>query len=603
MAEIYLNGKYVGEVANPKEFASQLIDERRKNKIDINVNVYHDKKTGSVFIEAGKGRLRRPVVVVKDGVSQLTQKHIAQLQKNEITWSDLVKQGVIEYLDAAEEENALIAFNESQLSKDHTHIEIAAIDILGLCGSYVPFANHSPGARISMGTKYQKQALGLYVSNYLMRFDTDVNVLADPHNPIVRSVMHDLSHFDKHPAGQNLTVAVMSFKGYNLEDAVVINRGSVDRGLGRSFYYNPSGTSELRYSGGLMDQITVPEKEVKGYRTEKDYRFLEDDGTVYTEAEVGEGDVIIGKISPPRFLASGDEYNLASNQHRESSVSIKPQEGGRVDCVLVTENEEGNKLIQVRMRQMRVPEIGDKFTSRHGQKGVIGILVPPQDMPFTESGIVPDILFTPNGIPSRMTLSHMLELLGGKVGCMSGRFIDGTTFSSESEKDLRTELLNHGFYDDGTELFYSGTTGERLSARVFTGNMYYLKLKHMVSKRLQSRARGPIQLLTRQPTEGRAKEGGLRLGEMEKDTLVAHGASMLLKERFDSDRVAVPVAEKAGIIATAEELKKKSSNMMGDLITDNDDIADIEVSYAFKLMLDELKALGIYPKLLLKNKY
>jgi DNA-directed RNA polymerase subunit B' len=270
---------------------------------------------------------------------------------------------------------------------------------------------------------------------------------------------------------------------------------------------------------------------------------------------------------------------------------------------LITENEEGNRLIQVRMRQLRIPEVGDKFTSRHGQKGVIGLIVPHEDMPFSQNGITPDILFTPNGIPSRMTISHLLELVGGKVACMSGRVIDGTTFNSESEEAIRAELASHGLRDDGTEHFYSGISGEKMSARVFVGNMYYMKLKHMVSKRLQSRARGPIQLLTRQPTEGRAKEGGLRLGEMEKDTLVAHGACMLLKERFDSDKVVVPVAEKAGIVATLEELKKKSYNLTGDSVADGDDIAQIEISYAFKLLLDELKSMGIYPKLHLKNKY
>jgi len=602
MAEVYLNGKYVGDVANPKEFASSIVDERRKTKIDSNVNIYYDEAVQAVFVESAKGRLRRPAVVVKEGKPLLTPKLAQQLVKGELAWTDLLKQGIVEYLDAQEEENAIVAFTEDELTPAHTHLEIAPIDILGLCGSYVPFANHTPGARVSMGAKNQKQALGLYATNFLTRFDTDVNILSNPQRPIVQTVMHQVSHYDKHPAGQNMIVAVMSYMGYNLEDAIVINKGSVDRGMGRSFYYNPSSVSELRYSGGLMDQICIPDKDVRGYRIERDYRFLEDDGIVSVEAEVGESDVVIGRISPPRFLSGADEYNLAANQHRESSVSIKPQEGGRVDFVLVTENEEGNKLIQVRMRQMKIPEIGDKFTSRHGQKGIIGLIVPPEDMPFSASGITPDLLFSPNGIPSRMTVSHVLELLGGKLGSLSGRYIDGTTFNSEKEEDMRKELLSHGFKDDGTEVFYNGITGEQLPARIFVGNMYYMKLKHMVSKRLQSRARGPIQLLTRQPTEGRAKEGGLRLGEMEKDTLVAHGASMLLKERFDSDKVVVPVSEMCGIISTDEELKKKSYSMCPQA-TDADTVSNIEISYAFKLLLDELKSMGIYPKLQLKNKY
>ncbi|MFT7615649.1 MAG: DNA-directed RNA polymerase subunit B' [Candidatus Woesearchaeota archaeon] len=602
MAEVYMNGKYIGDVSNAHEFASSVIDERRKNNLNANVNAYVDTAANAVFIESSKGRLRRPLIVVKNGQSLLTPKLLEQLGKSEIAWSDLVKQGVIEYIDAAEEENLFVSFTPEQLTPEHTHLEVAPIDIFGLCGSYVPFSNYSPGARISMGAKNQKQALGLYVANYLTRFDTDVNILASPHKPLVRSVMHDVSDFDAHPAGMNMTVAIMSYMGYNLEDAIVLNKGSIERGMARSFYYNPSSAAELRYSGGLMDQICSPEKDVRGYRTEKDYRYLEDDGIVHVEAEVGESDVVIGRISPPRFLNSGDEYNLAASQHRESSLSIKPYEGGRVDFVMITENEEGNKYVQVRMRQLRIPEIGDKFTSRHGQKGIIGLIVPHYDMPFTASGIVPDLLFSPNGIPSRMTISHMLELIGGKVGALSGREINGTTFNSESEEDMRKELLNHGFRDDGTETFFNGITGDQMTARVYVGNMYYMKLKHMVSKRLQSRARGPIQLLTRQPTEGRAKEGGLRLGEMEKDALVAHGASMLLKERFDSDNTLVPILEGAGLIATEEELKKKNY-VIGPYSGEQDSVAQAEISYAFKLLLDELKSLGIYPRLQMRNKY
>jgi DNA-directed RNA polymerase subunit B' len=601
MSEVFLNGKYVGEIAHPREFVSRLVDERRKGSLNININVFYDKVQNFVFVETGKGRLRRPLLIIKDGKSPVTPKILEQLRSKELKWTDLVKQGIVEYLDASEEENALVAITEEDLTPTHTHMSIAPMEILGLVGSYVPFANHSPGARVSMGAKNQKQALGLYATNFLTRFDTDVNVLLYPQIPLVKTVMHDISHYEQHPAGQNMTVAVMGYEGYNLEDAIIVNKGSVDRGLGRSYYYNPSSACELRYSGGLMDQIAVPDKDVRGYRLEADYKFLEDDGIVYPEAEVSEGDVVVGRISPPRFLNSGDEYNLASNVHRESSITIKPQEGGRVDFVLITENEEGNKLVQVRMRQLRIPEVGDKFTSRHGQKGIIGLIVPQIDMPFAANGIVPDVLFSPNGIPSRMTISHVLELLAGKVAALSGRYIDGTTFDSEKESDLRTELLSHGFSDDGTEILYNGVTGQQLTTRVFVGSIYYMKLKHMVSKKLQSRARGPIQLLTRQPTEGRAKEGGLRLGEMEKDTLVAHGASMLLKERFDSDKTVVPVAESAGIVATEEELAKKGYDMGGDV--EQDTVSYIEVSYAFKLLLDEFKSLGIYPKLELKNKY
>jgi DNA-directed RNA polymerase beta subunit len=281
-------------------------------------------------------------------------------------------------------------------------------------------------------------------------------------------------------------------------------------------------------------------------------------------------------------------------------MNLKHGEEGLIDFVALTENEEGNKLVQVRIRDPRVPEIGDKFTSRHGQKGVIGLVIPEADVPFTASGIRPDILFGPHGLPSRMTVSHLIELIGGKVGALSGRFIDATLFDGEWEGDLREELATHGFRANGQETMYNAITGESYKATIMVGSMYYLRLKHMVTNRLQSRARGPIQLLTRQPTEGRAKEGGLRLGEMEKDTFIAHGASMLLKERFDSDKTIVPVCENCGLVAIHDGMKNRSHcTLCGDGV----EVSLVEISYAFKLMLDELKSLGIYPKLLLESKY
>jgi len=394
---------------------------------------------------------------------------------------------------------------------------------------------------------------------------------------------------------------VMCYDGYNMEDGVILNRASVERGLARSTYFRPVSAEELRYSGGLVDEVSIPDKDVKGYRSEHDYRFLEEDGIIYPESKVNEGDVIIGRTSPPRFLSSLDEYNLSAAIRRESSIALKHGEKGVADFVVITENEEGNKLIQVRLREERVPEIGDKFTSRHGQKGVTGILIPPQDIPFSTRGIVPDLIFTPHGVSSRMTISHLMELIGGKVGALSGRFVDGTLFEAEDETSLREELLQLGFRDDGTEIFFDGRTGKQMLANIFVGNMYYLRLRHMVANKMQSRARGPIQLLTRQPTEGKAKEGGLRLGEMEKDTFIAHGASLLLKERFDSDKVVIPVCNESGLMGYYD--LRKNGKAISPLHGEDAKVSNIEMSYAFKLLLDEFRSLGIYSKLNLINKY
>ncbi len=599
MADVYTSGRFVGTVDSSEEFRQKLVEARRAGEIPDTVNVHIDTDTDTVFVESSKGRLRRPLIVVKDGKSLLTNDHLNRLKKNDLKWSDLMKDGIVEYLDAGEEENALIAFAEEDITPEHTHLEVSALAMFGLVTSLVPFANYNSAQKVNTGSKNQKQALGFYAANYPIRMDMDVNLLHTPQRPIVKSVMHDISEYEKHPSGQNIIVAVMSFGGYNMEDAIVINRGSIDRGLGRSTYYRPMVSEELRYSGGLVDEISVPDKEVKGYKSERDYRYLEDDGIIYPEAILAEGDVVIGKTSPPRFLSGMDQYNLTADLRRESSVSMQHGERGIVDFVLVTENGEGNKLVQVKLRQERIPEVGDKFTSRHGQKGVVGLIVPQADMPFSASGVTPDLLFSPHGIPTRMTMAHLIELVAGKAGALSARTVDSTIFDSEPEAAIRQELLGLGFRDSGLETLYNGRTGEQYKVKIYIGNMYYLRLKHMVTNKIHSRARGPVQLLTRQPTEGRAKEGGLRLGEMEKDTFVAHGAAMVLKERFDSDRTTLPVCEECGLVAIYDEYKKRAFCQ----VCGESEINFVEMSYAFKLILDEFKSLCIYPKLRLEDKY
>jgi DNA-directed RNA polymerase subunit B' len=600
MAEIFLNGKFIGTVADPGKLVDSFVEERRKGKLHYSISIYHDKTLDEVQIESSRGRAIRPLIVIKEGKPMLTDRHIEQVEKGELTFFDLVKQGVIEYLDAMEEEEALVAFDENDLTPEHTHMEILPLAIVGLCTSLVPFGNFNQSTRLNAGSKNQKQSLGLYAANYLVRMDMDVNVLHTPQLPLVKTIMHDSSHYENHPSGQNVVLAILSFDGYNMEDAILLNKASIERGYARSTYFRPVITEELRYSGGLIDEVSVPDKDVKGFKSEKDYRLLEGDGIIFPEAVIAEGDVVIGKTSPPRFLSSLDEYNLTSSARRESSMTIKHGEKGVVDFVLLTENSEGNKLIQVRLRDQRIPETGDKFTSRHGQKGVVGLIVETADMPYSASGIVPDIIFNPHGIPSRMTMSHLIEMLAGKTGALSGRYIDGTPFEAEDHNNLRKELASLGFREDGTETFYNGRSGEMFKAQIYVGDMYYLKLKHMVANKVHARARGPIQLLTRQPTEGRAKEGGLRLGEMEKDTFVSHGAALLLKERFDADRTIVPFCEQCGLVAVYDEYKKKS---YCPICGDNCSVSNVELAYAFKLLLDELKSLGIYPKLKLKDKY
>ncbi len=599
MIPVYISEKYVGEIESPTEFVRKVKSERRKGNLPTELNIFYDKEFGEIKIELSKGRVQRPLIVVENGKVLLTKNTIEKLGK-ELSWNDLVKQGVIEYLDASEEENAFIALNENDVTEKHTHLEISPLTILGICTSLIPYSNFGSSSRLIRGSKIQKQSLGLYSSNFLLRMDTDVSILHYPQVPIVRSFTSDIYPNKSFPAGQNIVIALMSYEGYNMQDAIIINKGSIQRGLFRSTFFRPYNTEELRYAGGLKDEVAIPDKEVKGYRSEKEYKYLEEDGIIFPEAKVDENDVLIGKISPPRFLGELEEFSIAANVRRESSTSVKQGESGVIDFVVISENEAGNRLVQLRMREQRMPELGDKFASRHGQKGVIGMVVPEENIPYSTNGIKPDIIFSPHSIPGRMTVSHIIEILGGKVGALSGKTIDGTTFDSTPEEELRKELLELGFREDGTEVMYNGMTGERFKTRIFIGNMYYLKLKYMVKNKLQTRASGKVQLLTRQPVEGKARGGGLRLGEMEKDCLVGHGASLLLKERFDSDKAIIYVCESCGMLGMYDYFKnKKKCSKCGS----NVEITPIELSYAFKLLVDELKSLGINSKLNLEEKY
>ncbi|RLJ07729.1 MAG: DNA-directed RNA polymerase subunit B [Candidatus Aenigmatarchaeota archaeon] len=593
-ADLFFNGRWVKEIRNPEEFVKKFREKRRQGLISHHINIAWFPEYGEVRINSDGGRVRRPLIVVENGKPKLTPEILQKVREGKLGWYELVRRGIIEYLDAEEEENALVAMRAEELTKEHTHLEIDPIVMLGNSAALAPYPEYNRGDRVNYGSKMVGQAIGLVADNFPVRTDTKFNILAYPQVPLVQTSMSRI--INEYPVGQNIVIAILCWEGWNLNDAIVMSKSAVERGLFRSFYFRTYETLKKRYWGGQEDEIMIPEVGVKGYRGEAAYVNLDEDGIISPEIRVESDSVLIGKVSPLRFLI-GEEFTAELENKREASVCVRHGERGVVDTVLITETLDAEQLIKVRVRDMRIPEIGDKFASRHGQKGVISLLVKQEDMPFTADGVVPDIIFNPHAIPSRMTVGHLLEMLAGKVGALSGQLVDGSAFTGMKEEEIRKLMKKLGFRDDGKQVLYDGATGKMYPALIFTGISYYLKLDHMVTDKIHARSRGPVTLLTKQPTEGRAKRGGLRLGEMEQQCMVGHNAALVLKERFDSDLTAIPVCTKCGLLAIHEAAKNKT---YCDVCKDSQ-IAWVQTSYAFKLFLDELKAMGIYPKLVVKE--
>ena len=492
----------------------------------------------------------------------------------------------------------------------YTHVEIDPQLILGVCASLVPYPEHNSTPRVTGGTAMVKQSLGVASANFRLRPDTRAHVMHYPQRSIVGTRAMQSTNFDQRPGGQNFVVAIVSHHGYNMQDAVIMNRASVERSLARSAFVRTYNAENKRFPGGQEERIEIPGTgldEIKGLKSWDSYSHLERDGLPVPEQELtseeGGRTILVGKTSPPRFLEEAHGAFLQAQERRESSMLVLHGEKGWVDNVYVTESLDSGRLVRITLRTNKIPELGDKFASRHGQKGIIGRLVDQEDMPFTEDGVIPDLLINPHAIPSRMTVAHVLEMIGGKVGSMEGRRIDGTAFTGEKEESLRSGLLRNGLKHTGREQMINGETGENFPVDTFVGVIYYQRLHHLVSSKLHARSRGRVQILTRQPTEGRARQGGLRFGEMERDCLISHGASMVIKDRLldesDGWNLMVCNTPRCGHVAYYDWKRRTS---VCPVCGDRADVHSVQTSYAFKLLLDEMKSLGVAMRLELEDR-
>ncbi|MED6179430.1 DNA-directed RNA polymerase III subunit 2 [Stylosanthes scabra] len=579
---VIFNGLILGKHRRPQHFATAMRKLRRAGKMGEFVSIYVNEKQHCVYIASDGGRVCRPLVIADKGISRVKHHHMKELKDGVRTFDDFLRDGLIEYLDVNEENNALIALYEGDATSDTTHIEIEPFTILGVCAGLIPYPHHNQSPRNTYQCAMGKQAMGNIAYNQLCRMDTLLYLLVYPQRPLLTTKSIELVGYDKLGAGQNATVAVMSYSGYDIEDAIVMNKASLDRGFGRCIVMKKYNVICQKYANGTSDRILRPNRAADSSAR---HQILDDDGLAAPGEIIKPSDIYVNKQSPidTRSSITGSAASLPDSKYRSSAQSFKGQQGGEVvDRVVLCSDKNNNMCIKFIIRHTRRPELGDKFSSRHGQKGVCGTIVQQEDFP-------------------RMTVGKMIELLGGKAGVSCGRFHYGSAFGERSGHADKVEtisetLVKHGFNYSGKDFIYSGITGCPLQAYIFMGPIYYQKLKHMVLDKMHARGNGPRVMLTRQPTEGKARNGGLRVGEMERDSLIAYGASMLIYERLmlSSDPFEVQVCRECGLLGYYNHKLKTG---ICSSCKNGDKISTMKLPYACKLLIQELQSMNVVPRL------
>ena len=678
--KLFINGRWIGIVQNPFHYVEKIKQYRRIGCIPWSISVAFHIHHNKIEIFCDAGRLSRPLFytgllmnfvenkykkpVIFNNAETFSLTHNSSLYdrilKNEFNWEEIVygtlktkidrkknklysieelygdereninnlslsgkyvqNGGIVDIIDSNEFETSLLAtyvenyFDNTQM-KIYTHVEIHPSLNFGVMGNQIIYPENNPVTRNSFSCGQSKQAVSVYHSNFDNRFDKMGVVLNNGQIPLIKSRYLEHIQKEKYPYGENTIVAIMCYSGYNVEDAVLINKAAVERGLFRTSYYSTvkARESSSDVEGSIDDSMFYNiqnDTNVKGKKLDYDFTKLDDNGIIREGTVVNDTTVLIGKV-----IKDPETGDLIDD-------SVYPKKGllGIIDKVFISTNEEGFRLAKIRIREERIPNIGDKMASRAGQKGTIGILVPQEDMPFTRGGIVPDIIINPHAIPSRMTLGQLVEMLFGKALLELGGFGDCTAFVNKGPKhDTYGSLLEYfGYNKSGTELLHNGFMGEQLESNIYIGPTYYMRLKHMVKDKINHRAKGPRQLLTRQTVQGRANDGGLRIGEMERDGVIAHGATAFLKESFmiRGDEYKMAICNNSGTIAVYNIENKQFYSLYSDGYIQYNDAATIEemkmesityngrsfsiinVPYSLKLLIQELQTMNIQMRLI-----
>jgi DNA-directed RNA polymerase II subunit RPB2 len=660
LTKIFVNGIWIGGIDNPLELVKMIKLFRRNGIFPFYTSISFDYQSNEIFIYTDSGRLTRPIYYLDKGkISFKRDEIIKKINENRFTWEQIVtgfkeksvknynyknnviynieelypsltsleliqkelehNKSVVDYIDTSEEERLMIANNVEELNKNkfYTNIEIDPSLILGFMGNLIIFPEHNPVTRNAFSCGQSKQAVSVYNSNYQVRIDKTGVVLNYGQIPLTKSRYLEYFNKEEQPYGVNAIVAIMSYTGYNVEDAILINEASIKRGLFRTTYLSMYETREesSKVSGSITNSVfaDVVQRKAVGKKPGYDYSHLNKFGIIKENTPLDDTVVVIGKVT---FNSENSEKLL------DSSVFPKKGQLGFVDKAFITEGEEGFRIAKVRVREERIPAIGDKMASRSGQKGTIGLIIPEDDMPFTADGIRPDLIINPHAIPSRMTIGQLVETLLGKVATYYGGFGDCTAFQNKGPNlsVYGKALVNAGFHSTGNQVLYNGMTGEQLYSDIYIGPTYYMRLKHMVKDKINFRARGPNTALTRQSVQGRANDGGLRIGEMERDGIMAHGASSFLNDSYmvRADEYYIAVCNKTGGVAIynsslnlfispfADGPVKFKGTVDGNLNVEHisrfgRSYSIVRIPYSLKLLIQELQVLNVQMRIITED--